>query len=62
MPKAVTARRPSGAQTKFPIACKTWKQVEEIKRKYLKPVRNSPKGQPIYDLDEVARYIIFPKD
>ena len=52
----------SGAHRKFPVACKTWQEVEEIQRKYLKPVRFGPKGQPIYDHAEVVRYVIFPKD
>ena len=48
------------AQVQFPVACKTWAEVDEIKRKYLKPIRFGPKGQPIYDHDEVARHVIFP--
>ncbi len=49
-------------QIEFPIRCKTWKEVEEIKRKYLKPVKYGPKGQPIYDHTEVMKYVIFPAD
>lgn len=46
---------------KFPIHCKTWAEVEEVKKKYLKPVAFGPKGQPIYDLEETAKYTVFPK-
>lgn len=59
--KIKTARRAIVAR-KFPVACKTWQEVEEVKRQYLKPVRFGPKGQPIYDYEEVSRYVIFPKE
>jgi hypothetical protein len=59
--KTRTAKRASEPR-KFPIACKTWQEAEEIKRRYLKPVRFGPKGQPIYDHDEVARYVVFPAE
>jgi len=62
MPTKTQAAKQAPDSKHFPIACKTWAEVEEIKKQYLKPVRFGPKGQPIYDHDEVARYIIFPKD
>ena len=63
MPKTETALASApDLQRKFPVVCKTWREVEEIKRQYLKPLRYGPKGQPIYDHAAVARYVIFPKD
>jgi hypothetical protein len=49
-------------KSKFPIACKTWEEVEQIKKKYCTPTGKGPKGQLCYDLEEVSRYAIFPKD
>jgi len=62
MPLKVKTAQRARQSRRFPIRCKTWQQVEEIKRKYLKPKRYGPKGQPIYDLDEVTRYVVFPSD
>ncbi|HEY3322772.1 MAG TPA: hypothetical protein VGP72_20120 [Planctomycetota bacterium] len=62
MPTKTSAARRSPKHRRFPVRCKTWAQVEEIQRQYLKPVRYGPKGQPIYDFEEVARYVIFPQD
>jgi hypothetical protein len=47
---------------KFPVVCKTWDEVERIKAQYCTPTGKGPKGQLCYDLEEVARYVIFPKD
>lgn len=44
----------------FPVKCKTWKEVHDIQEKYLKPVRYGPKGQPIYNWNELAKLVIFP--
>lgn len=46
----------------FPIQCRTWDEVEKIKQLYCKPIGKGPKGQPCYDLDEVSKFVIFPKD
>jgi len=52
----------SDRKVKFPIVCKTWEEVEELKRKYLKPVGFSPKGFPIYDHSEVTKLLILPQE
>ena len=46
---------------RLPIRCKTWKEVERVKKRYLKPVGFGPMGQPIYDYDEVLKYVVFPE-
>src|SRR5580700_4765301 len=55
-------RSVSNSRVRFPIRCKTWAQVTELKRKYLKPVEFGPKGQPIYDHEAVMKLLILPKD
>ena len=62
MSTTTKAQSSSRRKTKFPVACKTWNEVDEIVRKYLKPVRFGPKGQPIYEYAEVTKLVIFPPD
>jgi len=62
MPTISPAPQRRGKSQKFPIVCKTWKEVEAAKKKYLKPVRFGPKNQPIYDHDEVAKLIVAPTE
>ena len=50
----------SDRKVKFPVVCKTWAEADAIIRKYLKPVRFGPKGQPIYDHAEVTKLVILP--
>ena len=37
------------------VKLNTWQEVAEYKAKHLKPRGYGPKGQPIYDFDEVCK-------
>lgn len=46
-----------------PLRLKTRGQAVKYLRNHLKPVKQGPKGQPIYDLKEVQSLnVIFPED
>jgi hypothetical protein len=62
MPTTAKSNAHSDRKIKFPVVCKSWDEVDTIVRKYLKPVRFGPKGQPIYDHAEVTKLVIFPQD
>ena len=50
----------SRRKAKFPVVCKTWGEAAKIIRKHLKPACYGPKGQPIYDHEEVRKLVILP--
>jgi hypothetical protein len=56
--KATTSKE----EPEFPVRCKTWEEVRRIQEKYCKVIGYSPKGTPCYRLEEVRKYVIFPKD
>ncbi len=63
MPASAGKKPNRATKEKLPIRCKTWREVEELREKFgIKPVRYGPKGQPIWDLAEVEKYIILPTE
>ena len=54
MPTKTSRAKPSasGASSK-PVVLKDWDEMAAYKAKHLKPVTYGPKGQPIYDHEQV---------
>ena len=53
--KTETLRKPASnrGNNRLAVVLRTHEQVAAYKAKHLKPVRFGPKGQPIYDHEEV---------